>query len=350
MTPLKPPVTQTRGASSQGPAEVPVHVAGHGRFLAAFLATLLLSATLLVGVNAWVSPPYDYASYKLDLFARHEGAAYDTLVLGSSRVETFRAEDLAAAGWGRAYNLFVPSSAPEDALALLRHLDATGRLPARVVLGVDHLALVGGVPPVIPGTAAEAIVDGEDPPPLGVLERLRRGFSIEHNLRTVNKLLLDVGIQHQFKGSSSLVDGHYDPPAKRADLAAYAAHQGATSFRPHFEKRPEASAATLDTLRQIAAYAAEKGVRLDVVVMPYHPAALAAFADAPGLVAARAAFREVAPELCAAGGGVFDHTEVGAFGGDPSAFIDGHHVTRANTQRILAAMAEGRGDLCAGPS
>ena len=82
------------------------------------------------------------------------------------------------------------------------------------------------------------------------------------------------------------------------------------------------------------------GVEPVLVIMPYHPKALAAF-RAAGWDAKERAFKTYLDGL--RGRYRFklvDYTDIAAFHGDPAGFYDGAHVTAENSRRILAQIVK----------
>ncbi len=77
-----------------------------------------------------------------------------------------------------------------------------------------------------------------------------------------------------------------------------------------------------------------------LVIMPYHPTALAAF-RAAGWDAKEEAFKAYLESLRGRYRfHILDYTDIASFHGDAGAFYDGAHVTAVNARRILAQAVE----------
>ena len=299
------------------------------RLLAALVCALVLALAMVptaaVGLRRGgkTAPLYD-RTFKCDRLERLP-APPELVVLGGSRAQRFEPSQIERRTGLPAFNFAVQNSRPEDAYAIARYL--FGRAPdvkLRCIWAVQVTTL--GDTPLHPGLLAEERLAQFLPDELVAAQRAAHAKVAAH----------EVLWSDEYSSRGALFRNRYDRVEARGigfddvmqtylsrmlpKAAAPSPHEQRRSKR-YFEK----------TLRLFNLH----GVAPVLVIMPYHPKALAAFRavgwqhklDALGAylrgLRGRYVFR------------LLDYTEIAAFGGSARGFYDGAHVKRANASRIV---------------
>jgi len=299
---------------------------------------LILAAVVLFGAFPGTAPavhrggdlpPLYDRTYKCDALELLPSPP-ELVVFGGSRAQRFEPSYAEALTGLESFNFALQNSRPEDVYAIARYL--FWRSPVtklRCVWAVQVTTF--GDNPFHPGLLAE--------------ERLRQ-FVPDHLLAQQSALDAKV-VGHEiqwtdeYSGRGCLLRNSYDAKVDRGidfdtllgvylermlPRAAAPNPHGVERSRYYFER----------TLRLFNLH----GVAPVIVVMPYHPEALAAF-RAVG-------WQTKLDDLTSYLDGledryrvhVVDYTEIEAFGGTPEGFYDGSHIKSVNARRILDQIVE----------
>jgi hypothetical protein len=278
--------------------------------------------------GAAVSPSYD-RGYKVGLLERLESPP-QLVIFGGSRAQRFEpsyAEELTGLP---AFNFAVQNSRPEDVYAMSRLL--FWRAPdvkLRCIWALQATTLFDS--PLHPGLLVETELTQFLPDDL-VRKQRRLGTSSKgRELSSLN----------EFSPRGELLRNGYDFRVEKGvsfetTLAGYLARTVPAAGSPSPYGQVRAKKYFERTLRLFNLH----GVEPVLVVMPYYPAALAAF-RAAGWDAKEDAFLAYLESL--RGRYRFrlvNDTDIAAFHGLKDGFYDGSHITVANARRILAQVVE----------
>lgn len=307
---------------------------GRGRGLTAAVA----GAAAVLVLLACAAPPRAGAAH----FASHLSPRYDRtikcdlvdrlaeppelVIFGGSRAQRFEPSAAERLTGLPAFNFAVQNSRPEDAYAMARYL--FWREPGvklRCLWALQATTLSDS--PLHPGLLAES--------------RLSR-FLPEYLLEAQRPVVVDttgrqVGPDAVFTARGNLARNGYDARLDRGvtlenTLRGYLATMVPRAASPAPYSKTRAKKYFERTLKLFNLH----GVEPVLVIMPYHPAALAAF-RAVGWDAKEEELRRYLEGLRGSYRfHVLDYTEIDAFNGLEDAFYDGSHVTAANARRILA--------------
>ncbi len=297
--------------------------------LTAALATALVVVLIAAGPAAArhyateVSPTYD-RGYKVDLLESLKQPP-ELVIFGGSRAQRFApavAEHLTGLP---AFNFAVQNSRPEDVYAMSRLLFS--RAPdvgLRCIWALQASSLADS--PLHPGLLAD--------------ERLTR-FLPEDLVRAQSAAVTsskgrELPSYAEFTARGRLLLNSYDLRLKKGipfarTLSGYLSRMVPKAGGPMAYTQTRARQYFERTLRLYN----QHGVEPVLVIMPYHPAALAAF-RAVGWDLKENAFKAYLESL--RGSYRFhlvDYTDIRSFHGSERAFYDGAHITAANARRIL---------------
>lgn len=265
------------------------------------------------------SPASDQRTLKMDrVLAADE--PFDGLLLGSSRTGLMRADQVAGAIGGLWYNASWFSARPSEVAAFLREARGEGRLPHRVILGLDLYAFLDdGAPRGSGGARMEAT--GTDP-----VRRLGEAFDID--IRAIVEVVASrrhdpVRIRIDYRG-----DGSYTLPAdeaeRQADPEGFAAGWVPASppaIRPlRLDEREVAALAAIRDLMRAT------GGDACFFWHPHRPERAAAFPPDDVTTLTRLVARSVAP--------IGEMTPQWA--ADPLHWYDLRHLTRERSADVLA--------------
>ena len=271
-----------------------------------------------------VSPQYD-RTYKCDLVERLPEPP-ELVIFGGSRAQRFEpsvAEQLTGLP---AFNFAVQNSRPEDVYAMTRWL--FWRAPSvklRCIWALQATTLSDS--PLHPGLLSERRLTQFLPAYLVAAQRKVSVTSEGREMQSYDEYsargqLLRSGYDLRLERGISFENtllGYLSVMVPRAGSASPYAQSRAKKY---FER----------TLQLFNLHDVEPVL----VIMPYHPTALAAF-RAAGWDAKEEAFKTYLESLRGQYRfHLLDYTELAAFHGDPGAFYDGAHVTAENARRILA--------------
>ena len=263
-------------------------------------------------------------SYKVDLLERLPSPP-ELVIFGGSRAQRFEpsvAEDLTGLP---AFNFAVQNSRPEDVYAMARLL--FWRAPSvklRCIWALQATTLSDS--PLHPGLLAESRLTQFLP---GYLVAGQRKVSVSSEGREMQSVdeysargqLLHNGYDQRLeRGASftSVLSGYLSTMAPRAGAPAPYAQ---TRAKKYFER----------TLALFNLHDVEPVL----VIMPYHPDALAAF-RAAGWDVKEQAFKAYLESLQSRYRfHLLDYTDIATFHGSADEFYDGAHVTAVNARRIL---------------
>ena len=263
-------------------------------------------------------------SYKVDLLERLPSPP-ELVIFGGSRAQRFEPSVAEKLTGLPAFNFAVQNSRPEDVYAMARLLfwRAPG-VKLRCIWALQATTLADS--PLHPGLLAEPRLTQFLPAYLVKAQRKVSVSSEGREMQSVDEYsargqLLhngyDLRLERGVSFESTLL-GYLSEMVPRAGAATPYAQ---TRARQYFER-------TLELFNL-------HGVEPVIVVMPYHPEALAAF-RAAGWDAKEAAFKTFLESL--EGRYRFrllDYTDIAAFHGSADEFYDGAHVTAVNSRRIL---------------
>jgi len=273
--------------------------------------------------GAAASPLYD-RGYKCDLVERLPEPP-ELVIFGGSRAQRFEptlAEELTGLP---AFNFAVQNSRPEDAYAMARHLfwRAPG-VKLRCFWALQATTLSDA--PSHPGLLAEPRLSRFLPEDL-LAEQRRISVSREGR---------ELSPDNRFTARGSLVYNSYDARLERGvpfeqTLAGYLSALVPRAGAPAAYDSARAKSYFERTLQLFNLH----DVDPVLVIMPYHPTALAAF-RAVGWGAKEQALMTYLKNLR----GTYrfhllDYTDIASFHGSREAFYDGAHVKSVNARRIL---------------
>ena len=278
-------------------------------------------ATVDYGVAA--SPRYDRV-YKCDLVERLPEPP-ELVIFGGSRAQRFEPTVAAELTGLPAFNFAVQNSRPEDVYAMARHLfwRAPG-VKLRCFWALQATTFADA--PLHPGLLAERRLSRFLPEHL-VAEQ--RTISVSGEGRELSP-------DDRFTARGDLAYNAYDARLERGvsfahTLAGYLSSLVPRAGAPDSYDSTRAKKYFERTLQLFNLHDVEPVL----VIMPYHPTALAAF-RAVGWGAKEQALKTYLTSLR----GTYhfhllDYTDIVSFHGSEDAFYDGAHVTAANARRIL---------------
>lgn len=272
-----------------------------------------------------VVPPLYDRTYKCDQLERLPEPP-ELVVFGGSRAQRFEPSVAERLTGLPAFNFAVQNCRPEDAYAIARHL--FWRAPdvkLRVLWALQVTTLADN--PLHLGLLAETRLTRFLPEGLVAGQRARGEGVAAH----------EVQWDDEYSGRGCLLRNGYDHKEARgvtfeSSLQVYLARMVPRAGAPSAYTETRARRYFERTLRLFNLHDVEPVL----VIMPYHPTALAAFREV-GWQAKADAFQEYLRGL--QGEYAFhllDYTEIESFGGTPDGFYDGSHVKYANARRILA--------------
>lgn len=269
------------------------------------------------------APLYD-RTFKCDRLERLS-APPELVVLGGSRAQRFEPSQIERLTGLPAFNFSVQNSRPEDVYAIARYL--FWRAPAvklRCIWAVQ--ATTFGDTPLHPGLLAEERLTQFLPDDL--VERQR---SLDAQVAAHEVLWSD-----EYSPRGALFRNGYDEIEARGIgfdtvMQTYLSRMLPKAAAPWPHEQRRSKRYFKKTLRLFNLH----GVKPVLVIMPYHPDALAAF-RAVGwqdkLDALRAYLRSLQGRYAFH---LLDYTEIASFGGSADGFYDGAHVKRENVRRIV---------------
>jgi hypothetical protein len=239
----------------------------------------------------------------------------ELVIFGGSRAQRFEPSAAEKLTGLATFNFAVQNSRPEDAYAMARYLfwRAPG-VKLRCLWALQATTLADS--PLHPGLLAESRLSRFLP---GYLLEAQRPAAADTTGR-------QVGPDAVFTARGSLESTLLGYLATMVPRAASPTPYSKTRAKKYFER----------TLKLFNLHDVEPVL----VIMPYHPTALAAFRA----VGWDAKEQELRSYLQGLRGSyrfhLLDYTDIAAFNGLEDAFYDGSHVTAANARRILAQAAE----------
>jgi hypothetical protein len=303
------------------------------RLLTAAALVLLAAAALLAGpvagpagaahLGAAVSPTFD-RGYKVDLL-ESLGQPPELVIFGGSRAQRFEPSAVKQLTGLTAFNFAVQNSRPEDVYAMSRLL--FWRAPSvklRCIWALQATSLSDS--PLHPGLLAD--------------RRLAQ-FLPEYLLRAQAGIVTDttgreLGSDNEFSARGRLLYNGYDARVDKGvpfltTLSGYLSKIVPKAAGPSAYGQSRAKMYFERTLQLYNLH----GVEPVLVIMPYHPTALAAF-RAAGWDVKEDAFKAYLDGLHGAYRfHVVDYTDIAAFHGTADGFYDGAHITAENARRIL---------------
>jgi hypothetical protein len=269
------------------------------------------------------APLYD-RTFKCDRLERLPEPP-ELVVLGGSRAQRFEPSQIERRTGLPAFNFAVQNSRPEDAYAIARYLFRRAPdVKLRCIWAVQVTTL--GDTPLHPGLLAEDRLARFLPDGLVAAQRAAGARVAAREVRWSDEYsprgaLFRNGYDRVEARGVGLGEVMQDYLARMLPKAAAPSPHEQRRSKRYFEK----------TLRLFNLH----GVAPVLVIMPYHPEALAAF-RAVGwqhkLDALNAYLRGLRGRYVFR---LLDYTEIGSFGGSARGFYDGAHVKRANARRIV---------------
>jgi hypothetical protein len=275
-----------------------------------------------------VSLPYDRA-HKCDLVERLPQPP-ELVIFGGSRAQRFEPTVATELTGLPAFNFAVQNSRPEDVYAMSRHLfwRAPG-VKLRCFWALQATTLSDA--PLHPGLLAERR-----------LSRFLPDYLLaEQRTIPVNNKGRELSPDNRFTARGNLVHNAYDARLERGisfeqTLAGYLSALVPRAGAP----APFDSARARKYFERTLQLFNLHDVEPVLVIMPYHPTALAAF-RAVGWGAKEKAFKTYLKSLRSRYRfHLLDYTDIVSFHGSEGAFYDGAHVTAANARRILVQAVE----------
>ncbi len=270
-------------------------------------------------------PPFYDRTYKCDQLERLP-APPELVVFGGSRAQRFEPSVVESLTGLSAFNFAVQNSRPEDAYAMARYLFwRAPEVKLRCLWALQATSIADS--PLHPGLVSE-----------GRLSQFLPGYLVKGQLPVAaDRSGREMQGTEQYSPRGRLLHNGYDAKLERGisfdtTLGAYLSHMVPRAAAPSRYAQTRAKRYFQRTLRLFNLH----GVEPVLVIMPYHPTALAAF-RAVGWQAKEDAFKAYLRSL--EGRYAFhllDYTEIDAFGGTTDGFYDGAHVKATNARRILA--------------
>jgi hypothetical protein len=270
-----------------------------------------------------VPPSYD-RTFKCDLVERLAKPP-ELVIFGGSRAQRFGPSVAERLTGLPAFNFAVQNSRPEDVYAMSRLL--YWRAPSvklRCIWALQATTLSDS--PLHPGLLAEPRLAQFLP---GYFVSAQRKVSVPAEGR-------EMGGYDEYSARGRLLRNGYDARLDRgwsfqSILADYLSKMVPRAGAPPPYAQTRAKTYFERTLQLFSLHDVEPVL----VIMPYHPTALAAFREA-GWDAKEQAFRAYLESLR----GTYrfhllDYTDLASFHGDAGAFYDGAHITAVNARRIL---------------
>lgn len=264
-------------------------------------------------------------SFKADLIDELP-AAVEHVVFGGSRAMRFEPSHLQSMTGLYGFNAAVQCFRPEDAYAFSSYLYA--RSPGtrlRCMIALQSRTFHDDT--LRAGLLYDPRLSRAFPDSLVAQQKARLGKPAIKQLLGINR----------FTAKGYLVHNRYDVTRKRPGYS-YTKHLDLYIKRQlsnHRWKGPLADARSREYFEKTVRLYNEHGVTPLIVLMPYQPRVLKAFRKVgfqKHLDRLRAYLRDAGTRCTFR---ALDLTNVKSFGGDPKAFYDGVHVTRANARKIL---------------
>lgn len=295
--------------------------------LCVVLAALLVAAprpAAAAHFAAAVSPLYD-RTYKCDLLERLPSPP-ELVIFGGSRAQRFAPSTAERLTGLPSFNFAVQNSRPEDVYAMSQLLfrRAPG-VKLRCIWALQATTIADS--PLHPGLLAEQRLTQFLPAALVAAQRRVAQSSKGREMDRTD----------EYTARGQLLHGGYDERLERGipfgtTLSRYLEKMVPRAGSPSPYGQARARSYLERTLRLFNGH----GVEPVLVVMPYHPTALAAF-RAVGWGAKEQALKTYLKSLR----GTYrfhllDYTDIASFHGSEDAFYDGAHIKVANARRILA--------------
>ncbi|GAC1352611.1 MAG: hypothetical protein NVSMB1_17210 [Polyangiales bacterium] len=269
-----------------------------------------------------------------------------TIVLGSSRVMSMAPSDLSARTGETAFNFGLSSATPQDMQAVYRWMIARGNKPSRLLVGIELEQFQPGRT-LLRATRLS--------PELGPFSGAPLGFK-DHALAALHSLTRDY-LQDSLSVFNARLTGQVeqtftlDPDGLR-HVASHpsSSPSDAPAKARMLQADQDLRTVDLEQLRALFALvtdASDNGIDVDVFLTPFHPDHLSGLRGSAFEPAQAELIRQVSLR-CGPRVRVFDFTNIAAFEGSRDAFDDPHHCSQKNADRMLAAMAAERGDICPG--
>ncbi|NLE21665.1 MAG: hypothetical protein GX624_02615 [Actinobacteria bacterium] len=271
-----------------------------------------------------VSPQYDRTA-KCDLVDRLPRPP-ELVIFGGSRAQRFEPSVAERLTGLEAFNFAVQNSRPEDVYAMTRYLFwRAPKMRVRCFWALQATTISDS--PLHPGLLVERRLNQFLPKRLVTRQRVSLKDTAGRQLSADTR----------FSARGSIVRNKYDARVERGvtlerALARYLASMVPRAASPSPYTRTRARAYFERTLELFNRHDVEPVL----VIMPYHPTALAAF-RAAGWGAKEAELKSYLESLRGRYRfRLLDYTDIRSFHGLEEAFYDGAHVTAANARRILA--------------
>jgi hypothetical protein len=274
-----------------------------------------------LGGNA---PPLFDRTFKCDLLERLSEPP-QLVIFGGSRAQRFEPSVVQRLTGLPAFNFAVQNSRPEDVYAMARYLFwRSPSVKLRCFWALQATTLSDS--PLHPGLLAESRLSQFLP---DYLVDDQQGAITDTSGREMQG-------SFEYGARGNLLRNGYDRKEQRgisfdATLSMYLAQMVPRAGTPSPYTQTRAREYFERTLRLFNLH----GVAPVLVIMPYHPKALAAF-RAVGWQAKADAFKAYLESLRGTYAfSLLDYTELASFGGTPAGFYDGAHIKSVNARRIL---------------
>ena len=254
------------------------------------------------------------------------------LILGGSRAARIEPARFARLTGLAGFNLALQNGRPEDAWAfvnLLRERDPQTPLQIVWFLHVEAFREQG----LSPGLIQEPELSRWFPPELIAAERKKlpqTGAALPKGT--------DLALT-QFASDGVVLRNRYDIAAEKGRTLKHAlAWSIDTALERYATSGPALYSRSTEYFEKTLALLSEAGTTQVVVLTPMHPKLLTAVRTAGWNERHREVTAYLERQRAAYGFTLLDFSELSSIGGDPDAFYDGFHFTRANARRLVDAV------------
>lgn len=326
------------------------------------IALLLLAA--VVGVNVAVNPraDFDHRLYKplvgddpLEKAHAYQALATppERLVLGTSRAALVPPANATATG----FNFAIPGGGLKDERIVYSYVRQDQGAPSVVVLGFDSFQLSGEDirdVAIARSKAADELM-GDERGWREMAELLVGTLDLGYSRDTVRSLELAHVTGYPEARRTTAPDGvqvwtgvERERAEGRYDEARAVEANWATALADRYDVPPDPDPEAVGIATDLLATMKADGVRVQVVLLPFHPDVQERLAATRGFPGLQEAALRIALDACGSGLEVYDYSDPSRVGLRPDEFYDATHLAPEGGAKVAAALEAGEGDLCGG--